>query len=320
MKNLSVISVILFGALLVLGSCQQKSKNARTDTYASGEMTLLCDESFSPIVEEELAVFHSQYPQAKVTPKYINELDAFNELLQQHVHLIITARDFSQKELDFFKSNKIQPRKFPLGYDGLALIINKNNVDSCIHVDDVKRILSGEVTKWNQVNAGSRLGEIDVVFDNKKSAAVHWAVDSILDGKPINSPNITAAKTSEEVINYVEKTPNAIGIIGSNWLNDKRDSTNVTFKKNIQVMSVCSVPGAKANEMNSWKPYQLYLYNGNYPYCRTLYALLADPYHGLPVGVANFMQSPIGQKIILKSALLPYLGNLEWRKVQVKDQ
>ena len=146
---------------------------------------------------------------------------------------------------------------------------------------------------------------------------MRWAVDSILGGKPINSPNISAVNTSAEVIKYVEKTPNAIGIIGSNWLNDKRDTTNVTFKKNITVMSVCQME--KATEMNSWKPYQLYLLDGRYPFARTIYALLADPFHGLPVGVANFMQSPQGQKIILKSALLPYRGDLEWRSVQVND-
>ena len=303
---------------LVFCACnQQKSKDGRTDTYASGEMTLMCDESFSPIIEEELAVFHATYPDAHIKVVYTNELDAFNAIMKQDVHLIVAARNFSEKELSYFKSNTLQPRYFPLGYDGLAFVINKENTDSCIHVDDIKRILSGQVKDWSEVNKGSKLGEIDVVFDNAKSAAVHWAVDSILGGKPINSPNITAAKTSAEVINYVEKTKNAIGIIGSNWLNDKRDTTNVTFKKNIQVMNVCSAPGQKAGEMNSWKPYQLYLLDGRYPFARTVYALLVDPYHGLPVGFANFLQSPVGQKIILKSALLPYRGDLQWRKVQV---
>ena len=321
MKRLTYTYIFMIAALLVFCNCTgQKSKNARTDTYASGKMTLMCDESFSPIVEEELAVFHAMYPDAHVTAKYTNEIDAFNALMKQDVHLIITARNFSDKQLAYFKSNKIQPRYFPLGYDGLAFIINTANVDSCITVKDIKRILSGQATKWNEINKGSKLGTIDVVFDNKQSAAVRWAVDSILGGKPINSSNISAVKTSAEVIKYVEKTPNAIGIIGSNWPNDKRDTTNVTFKKNITVMSVCSVPNAKATEMNSWKPYQLYLLDGRYPFARTVYALLADPFHGLPVGVANFMQSPQGQKIILKSALLPYRGDLEWRSVQVSDE
>lgn len=321
MRTFKPAFIAILLASLVFCACnnKQKSKDARTDTYASGTMTVMCDESFSPIINEEIAVFESTYPDAKVNAVYTNELEAANALMEQKVHLIVTARNFSKKELEYFKTNTLNPRYFPIGYDGLAFIINKENTDSCIHVNDIKRILSGQVKDWSEVNAGSKLGAIDVVFDNAKSAAVHWAVDSILGGKPINSKNITAVKTSEEVINYVEKTKNAIGIIGSNWLNDKRDTTNVTFKKNIQVMNVCSVPGKKADEMNSWKPYQLYLLDGRYPFARTVYALLVDPYHGLPVGFANFLQSPVGQKIILKSALLPYRGDLQWRRVNIED-
>lgn len=245
-RNILTYILTLTLTLLVFCSCgnKQKSKNARTDTYASGEMVLMCDESFSPIIEEELRVFHATYPDAHVTPQYTNELDAVNALMQQKVHLIITAKNFTEKQLNYFKSNNLQPRYFPLGYDGLALICNNQNTDSCITVNDVKRILSGQARDWNEINKGSKLGVIDVVFDNNKSAAVHFAVDSILGGKPINSPNITAVKTSAEVINYVEKTPNAIGIIGSNWLNDKRDTTNVTFKKNITVMSISQMETA----------------------------------------------------------------------------
>jgi phosphate transport system substrate-binding protein len=301
-----------------ISSCGNKSKNARTDTYASGKATIMSDESFSPIIDEELQVFHATYPDAEITPVYTNELDEMNALMKQEVHLVITARNFNEKELNYFKTNGLQPRYFPIGYDGLAFIINKENVDSCIHVDDIKKILSGQSTQWNQVNPGSKLGEIDVVFDNNKSAAVHWAVDSILDGKPINSKNITAVKTSAEVINYVEKTKNAIGIIGSNWLNDKRDTTNVTFKKNITVMGVSKMNTAE--KYNSWKPYQYYLYNGNYPLRRTIYALLNDTRNGVPSSFCHFCQLPKGQMIILRAGLLPRTANMNVRDVIVKKE
>ena len=316
-SSAKIITCVLL-TLLVFCSCNKKSKNGRTDTYASGKMILMCDESFSPIINEELKVFHATYPDAQVTPQYINELDAFNALKQMKVNLIIAARNFRPDEIEYFNSHKLYPRYFPIGYDGLAFICNNQNTDSCITVENIKRILKGEVKTWGEINKGSKLGEIDVVFDNNKSAAVHYAVDSILGGVPINSPNITAVNTSAEVINYVEKTPNSIGVIGSNWLNDKRDTTNVTFKKNITVMSVSQME--EATEMNSWKPYQLYLLDGRYAFPRTIYALLVDPYRGLPQGFANYLQSPIGQKIILKSALLPYRRDLSIRKVNMSDE
>lgn len=313
---------ILVGLTLTLGllwSCHNKPKNSRTDTYSSGTMSFASDESFSPIIEEMREVFEHTYPEAKVKPIYTNELDGINMLKETKVWLTVASRRLKESEVkDFADLKKYIARSIPIAYDGLALIVNNENPDTCISIKDIKRILSGEVTKWNEVFPQNKLGTFDVVFDNAKSSTVHFCVDSILGGKPINSPNIEAVKKSEEVINYVSAHKNAIGIIGSNWLNDARDTTNVTFKKNIRVVSVSRLDNATA--MNSWKPYQYYIYNGNYPLVRTIYALLTDPRQGLPWGFANFLQSPIGQKIIFKAGLLPARGNMAVREVVVNTK
>ena len=311
---------IFVGLTLILGlllSCNNNPKNGRTDTYSSGSVSFASDESFSPIIEEQLDIFESMYPEAKVKPIYTNELDAVNMLMTEKVWLAITTRAFTPKEKKNLQDRKFMPRAIPLAYDGLALIVNNANPDTCISVKDIKRILGGEVKNWKDVFPTSKLGEFDVVFDNAKSSTVHYCADSILGGKPINSPNITAVKKSEEVVNYVSKHENALGVIGSNWLNDKRDTTNVTFNKNIRVVSVSRLD--KATPMNSWKPYQYYIFNGNYPLVRTIYALLNDPRNGLPWGFSSFMQSPKGQLIFFKAGLLPVRGELNIREVNVSN-
>lgn len=311
---------IFVGLTLVLGlllSCNNKPKNGRTDTYSSGSISFASDDSFSPIIEEQLDIFGSMYPEAHVKPIYTNELDAVNMLMTEKVWLAITTRSFTPKEKKNLEERKFVPRAIPLAYDGLALIVNNANPDTCLSVKDIRRILSGEVKGWKEVFPESKLGDFDVVFDNAKSSTVHYCADSILGGKPINSPNITAVKKSEEVINYVSSHENALGVIGSNWLNDKRDTTNVTFNKNIRVVAVSRLD--KATPMNSWKPYQYYIFNGNYPLVRTIYALLNDPRNGLPWGVASFMQSPKGQLIFFKAGLLPVRGELNIREVNVSN-
>ena len=319
MKRISYVLVGLALSACLFVSCgEQKRKDGRTDTNSSGAISFASDESFSPIVDELKAVFEMSCPNAKVTPIYTSEVDGVNMLLKNKVMLTITARKFTQKEYDYLKGTDQLPEAVPLAYDGMALICNNKNLDSCITVNDVKRILSGKVTKWSDVNKGSKLGDIWVCFDNKKSSAVSFCVDSILGGKTIDNPNIFAAKNSKDVIEYVARTPNAIGIIGSNWLNDKRDSTNTTWNKSITVMSVSKLD--KATPMNSWKPYQAWLLNGRYPFVRTIYALLNDPKRGLPWGFAHFIESPRGQLIIFKSGLLPTRGEIAIRDVDVNNK
>lgn len=312
----------IIGLTLILGlalSCKDKPKNGRTDTYSSGTIKFVSDESFCPIIEEEIGVFQSIYPDAKVIPQYTNELDAVNMLMRGKTCLAITTRKFTEREFKNLKDRKFLPVAIPLAYDGLALIVNNTNPDTIISIKDLRLILSGKVSKWEKLYPGSKLGDIEVAFDNKQSSTVHFCVDSLLGGRPINSPNIYAVNKSAEVIDFVEKHPNSIGIIGSNWLNDKRDTTNVTFKRNIRVMAVSKIHPATVE--SSWKPYQFYLYNGNYPLVRTIYALLNDPYHGLPWGFTNFIAADHrGQLIIHKAGLLPYRANMAVREVFVNNE
>ena len=318
-RNASYIIVGLTLVATLWASCSgKKSKSGRTDTYSSGVISFASDESFSPIVEEERQVFEHTYKKAKVNPIYTNESDGMQMLLNKETCLLITERDFKPEERQSLVDRGNNPRTVRLAYDGLALIVHTSNTDSCITVKDIARILTGEATKWSDIYPASKRGDIELVFDNKKSSAVHYAEDSILGGKPITSPHVTAAQTSAEVVNYVAKTPNAIGIIGSNWLNDKRDTTNLTYNKEIRVMSVSKLD--TATPANSWKPYQYYIYNNNYPLIRTIYALVNDPRLGLPWGFAHFIESPIGQKIILKSGLLPVYGDITIRSINVKSQ
>lgn len=318
MKRTTFYNLVGFILLTSFCSCsgEKKPVNGRTDTPTSGTIEFVSDESFSPIIEELRKQFEFKFPKAHLQPRYTNEIEGLQMIKDLKTCLFITSRGLLPSEIAYLKTKRQLPQVFPIGYDGLALIVNRANQDTCITVADVKRVLSGQAKDWADVVPGSKRSNIEVVFDNQSSATLHYVVDSILGGKPINSTNIVAAKTSKEVINYVDRTPNAIGVIGSNWLNDHRDSTNTTFKKNINVMSV-SVKD-KATPMNSWKPYQAYMLDGRYPFVRTLYAIVVDPQKGLPNSFANYIAGPTGQLIIFKSGLLPYRGDIMVKTVSTR--
>ena len=309
-----------FGLTLILGlflSCGNKPNPEQEEAYQKAAALFTADESFYPILDEELYYFQNQTLDS-ITPVYINEQDAIRKLMKLETWLAFTTRDFTPKERQNLIDRKYLPRAIPIAYDGLAIIVNNTNPDTCITVKDFARILKGEVSEWKDIYPQNKLGVIDVVFDNPLSSTVRWCVDSILGGKQFSAKNIGAVKTSAAVIDYVEKHSNSLGIIGSNWLNDKRDTTNVTFKKNITVMGVSKMDSAKS--YNSWQPYQYYLYNGNYPLRRTIYALLNDTRNGVPSGFAHFIQLPKGQKIILRAGLLPRTANMNVRDVIVNKE
>ncbi len=314
-KNLSFI-IVLTLILGLFSSCGNKPKNAKAEQdYLKAARYFYADASFSPILDEALKVFQYNAPLDTIEAQYTDEQEAIKKLMALETWLAFTTRDLTEKERKNLKDRTYIPRTIPLAYDGLALIVNNQNTDTCITVRDFKRILKGEISNWNELYPKSQLGKIDVVFDNPLSSTVRWCVDSLLGGKEFNAPNIGAVKSSAAVIDYVERNKGALGIIGSNWLNDSRDTTNVTFKKNITVMGVSRMDSATIE--NSWKPYQYYLYNGNYPLLRTIYALLNEPRSGLPSNFAHFIRLPKGQLIIQKSGLLPIQAATNVREIYV---
>ena len=130
------------------------------------------------------------------------------------------------------------------------------------------------------------------------------------------SKKLYAQSRNPEVIDFVSKTPNAIGVIGVNWLGNRNDTTNLSFRKEIRVMAVSAE--SEATVANSYKPFQAYLFYGNYPLTRSVYIILNDPRGSLPTGFTSFLTSDRGQRIILKTGLVPATQPI--RVVHVKDE
>lgn len=302
-------------AAAFLSACQSKPKDGLTDTSTSGVIAIAADESFRPIVQEEADVFEGLFPLAGIVPRYVTEVEAVNLLLKDSLRLAITSRRLTPEEMNSFNSRNFFPQEIKIATDGLALITHRGNPDTLITVNQLRSILTGRVLQWNDLYPASRLKHILPVFDNKNSSTVRFAVDSICKGASL-SDRVKALKTNKEVIDYVSRTPEAIGIIGVNWLSDRNDSTGLTFSKEVRVMSVSAA--AQATPENSYKPYQAYLYYGDYPLTRSIYALLNDPRSALPWGFASFLASDRGQRIILKSGLVPATQPV--RIVNIKDE
>jgi phosphate transport system substrate-binding protein len=304
MKVVLFFRVLVVGFIFSLVSCNKTKVTDRyTDTYTSGKIKIAVDETFKPIMEEELEVYRSLTPMATITPIYTTEVNAIDLFVKDSVRVAIATRPLSSKELDYMKTAKaFYPRSYKLASDGIALIIHPANKDSLICVDDLRKILTGVYTKWNQVFPNSKNGDFTLVFDANNSSTVRYAVDSICKGVPL-SKKLNALNSNPDVIKYVAKNKNAIGVIGVNWLGNEKDTTNLSFKTGIRVMSVSAT--APAEKSNSFKPYQAYLFYGYYPLTRTVYVLVNDPRGALPTGVTSFLTSDKGQRIILKASLVP---------------
>lgn len=312
MKNFHILIVLLL-SIAFLSSCGGKKEVKNENTTTSGYIKIAVDQTMQKVIQNEIDVFEGLYP-AKIEPVYTTETEAIELLKKDSVRLIVTARKLTEGEMIFFEEKKFQPKNVRIAIDGIALIIHPQNPDSIINVENVKKILTGEYTKWSEIYPGSKLGKIQVVFDNTKSSTVRYAIDLICRDKPI-SQNLSALELNEEVVDYVSKSPAALGFIGVNLISDDADTTAIDFTKKIQVMRVSRED--KADRYNSVQPYQYYIYTHQYPFVRDIYFIVNDPRGELPRGFSRFVASDKGQRIIKRSGLLP--STMPISTVHIKD-
>lgn len=308
------MSLILVAILTIFSSCDRK-KITRTDTETSGIATIAVDECFAPVIQEQIDVFGALNPQALIVPLYTSEKEVFDLFLKDSVRLIITSRELTAGEEKIVKDRKQTLRSQKLAIDGLAVIVNKSNTDTLMTVSNLKKILKGEIRSWKQLDPQSNLGDISVIFDSPNSSTVRFITDSILKGDKLGD-NVKARSVdsvatidlkdrtpNQQVIDFVSKSPNAIGVIGVNWISNPTDSTNLSFIKNINVVALSAAE--EATPENSFKPYAAYLSLHKYPLTRDIYIILSDVRGGLPAGFVKFAAGEKGQKIILKAGLFP---------------
>jgi phosphate transport system substrate-binding protein len=302
-KNSIFLSILTcFCLLFTFQSCgDDKDKSGvKLDTQTQGHLRLMVDEGYKPIIESSLDVFDSLYKRASFDAMYVAEGEAVKALIDDSIDVIIITRKLNNEEETYLKEKTgLAPRVTPIAHDAIAIILNPANKDTVFTKAEIQDILTGKTTQWKQINAKSPLSSINLVFDNVKSGTVRYCKDSILMGQDIfNGAN--ALKTNQEVIAYVAKNKNALGIIAANWISDTDSKGVQGFLKEVALADVAEKEGDEG-----FGPFQAYLATRQYPYRRTVYLINGQNRAGLGMGLASYLASDPGQRIVLKSGMLP---------------
>jgi phosphate transport system substrate-binding protein len=293
-KLLKTFSALFIVTALFLFSCQDKNN----ETIIKGKASLLVDESIFPIVEDQQAVFETEYDaKLKLITKSENEI--INSLLNDTVRIAVLPRKLSNEELNVFSSKKINPKITHFATDAVVFIRNKKSNDTLIALNDVVDFMKGNVVN----------GIKGLVFDNPNSSSVRL-ISELSGLKLTPEKNIYSFKTNNEVIKYVAENDGMIGVVGINWLLQ----APLDMQKFVDQITVLSV---KDNNKEEYiYPSQDNLAQGKYPLARDLYIINCQGFSGLGMGFASFISGERGQRIVLKSGLVPV--NYPSRKIMIR--
>lgn len=287
-----VFAIVLFG-------CGNYDRSG--DSISSGKLKLGVDMSYQLMMESEIDVFQEFYSNAQVNAQYLPETEVIQLLLKDSIQGAIINRKLTEEELKMFESKKRFPEMVRIAIDGVAFIVHPENQDTALTTDQIKRIMSGECKTWRAVG-GKSSGDIRVVIDNKASCNARFIREEFLHNAPIPE-NFFATEKNDDVIDYVSKHPEAIGVISVSWLSDREDATSKAIRGKIKTVGVINDKNKYQSKMPRG-PYQAYIYDQTYPYRRDVYAIRTGLKETVGTGFVSFLAGEKGQLIIHKMGMV----------------
>lgn len=309
MKKPFFSDIALFIFLLFFAGCQEKKVIIQpSDSPLKGTIELSADESFEPVIREQIAMYEASFPGTKINANFKSEADCLRDFFNDSAtRMVIITRGLSEKE-ERFITQKINynPAWNEIASDAIAVIVNKKSNDTLFTMNRLQQQLTGKINRTQTM-----------VFDGlNKTSTVRFIEDSVLKGNDFDSSVVKAVKTSSEVLDYVATHENSIGFVGINRIGNPEDSGQVAMLTKVKIAYIkCDVC---VNTPYIF-PSQESILNRRYPLVRGLYYALKENYTGLGSGFVSFLKYERGQLIFRRAYLGPVMG-FDVRNIKMNDK
>jgi phosphate transport system substrate-binding protein len=307
-KYLKESHVLLMIIFLFTGCNNDKPISHRDDSPLKGTIHISVDESFKPVIEEQVRVYEATFPGTHIIADYKPEADCFKDFFRDTLNrMIIVTRGLSDKEDKYMKDSlNYTPGWNQIAADAITIIVNIKSTDTLFNIDRLQKQLTGKINRTQ-----------NIVFDGlNATSTVRYISDSILHGEKFDTSVVKAAKSSQEVIDYVSGNENAIGMVGISWIGNPEDTAQVSMLRKVKIAYVqCDL----CKDSPYVKPMQASILTRRYPLVRGLYYLIKENYLGLGSAFVNFMKYERGQLIFRRAYLGPVM-DFDIRNVRINQK
>ncbi|GLY09964.1 PstS family phosphate ABC transporter substrate-binding protein [Bacillus badius] len=236
MKKIKVLTgLAMMSTALVLGACGSTNGEGKAEQSAEenkqmqGNIQIDGSSTVFPIMEAVSEEYMMEKPDVKVTVGYSGTGGGFEKFIAGETQMSNASRPIKDEEKASLEEKGIDFTEFKLAYDGLSVVVNKDNdwVDS-LTVDELKKIWvdNGKAKKWSDIRKGWPDKEIKLYSPGTDSGTYDYFDEVILDGAQIDK----AAVLSEDdnvLVQGVTGEKNGIGYFGYAYYLENKDKLKV---------------------------------------------------------------------------------------------
>lgn len=296
MKIHKIITLSLL-SVLTLFSCKKEAETESTENTTSataiqkaahtfGETTFVADPTYKNLVEAWVAIYTNDYPDVKINIDYKIEDLAVKNFYEGEYPIAIVGKELDEAQQNYlFNKTTIKYVPSPIAMDATILITSLDNPLDSISVQQIKTELYQNSNQY--------------IFDRANSSNFN-TINNVLKTKVPEGVKVSSIEDFDQMVDFLQKSPKAIGLIGYNVLSDRDNQKIKDYLTKVKILKI-------VNEKNTVaEPTLENMRNGSYPFTRLVYILKNEKGFGIGAGFTRFAGSQQGQLIVKKEEMQPY--------------
>lgn len=234
------------------------------NTELQGKLNIDGSSTVYPISEAAASRFRDLYPGVNIPVGQSGTGNGIERLVKGEIEIADASRPLKPEEFEIAKANKLAFLEIPIAYDGLTIVVHKENsfVDQ-LTIDELKKIFTsaGSASTWGDVRAGWPNEKIAIFSPGTDSGTFDYFKEVIAGKEGSIRSDISTSEDDNVLVTGVSGSPNAIGFFGVAYYEENKDRLRAVPVVNPE-LGEGVLPTAENIESGRYSPFSrpLFLY------------------------------------------------------------
>lgn len=179
-------------------------------------------------ITEAVAEEYQKATKVKVTVGISGTGGGFKKFCRGETDVSNASRPILKKEMDACKEAGVQYIELPVAYDGLTVVVNKNNdFVKSLTVEELKKMwepsAQGKVKSWKQINASYPDTPLKLFGAGSDSGTFDYFTEAIVGKAKSSRGDYTASEDDNVVVQGVASDKGSLGYFGFAYFDENKD-------------------------------------------------------------------------------------------------
>jgi phosphate transport system substrate-binding protein len=212
--------VVIALAMLLLAGCGKSID----PNQPSGFIQIKGSDTIVNAVQKVSEEFMKDYPYVFVAVTGGGTGVGIASLISKTCDVASASREMKPKEIQIANQRGVFPKEFVVAYDGIAVIVNKDNPVNKLTIDDLHKIFTGKAANWKEFG-GKNLHIVTLSREVSSGTHIYFKEEVIQLGKKDTSQEFSAQTllltSSQTIVEEVVTNETAIGYLGMGYVSER---------------------------------------------------------------------------------------------------